>query len=508
MNMKKKTAVLMTGVIMASMVFVTGVSADSMNNVNKIVSIKDGSFYDDVYLKIQPYDEVKMGDTIRLSIENGKFGENIDKYQYKLGGMTYEKLKAAYGEASPDFSPIGVIFDNVMEELMSENMTSDLPYYLRRKNDKELEVELFVCPEDRVNESIYGCGKPSYRIPLPFTAVGSSQTTVEIDSMGTSIRGGWIYVIATAPGTGEDTLSKENILLPIYQSVAGSNNLNKVVLVKENDFNDEVYLKIQPGGEVKLGDKIRLFITNGKFGENIDEYQYKLSDMTYDKLKAYYEDISSNLSSGITVFDNVMEELMSENMTSDLPYYLRRKSDKELEVELFACPEIYAGERIYGLGTPMYKIPLPFTVMGSRNVMVTVDSIGAPIRGGETYIIGKNAVDSEDNIKRGTLDINVGNHFKAALEEKGNILWESSDKDVVSVGTDGVLTGISEGTCDVTAQLGGCIIAKYSVTVNKAENAGGSVLGDVDGDGILTAGDVSLLLEKVLDAEFVFPKKK
>ena len=197
-----------------------------------------------------------------------------------------------------------------------------------------------------------------------------------------------------------------------------------------------------------------------------------------------------------------------ENMTSDLPYYLRRKSDKELEVELFACPEIYAGERIYGLGTPMYKIPLPFTVMGSRNVMVTVDSIGAPIRGGETYIIGKNAVDSEDNIKRGTLDINVGNHFKAALEEKGNILWESSDKDVVSVGTDGVLTGISEGTCDVTAQLGGCIIAKYSVTVNKAENAGGSVLGDVDGDGILTAGDVSLLLEKVLDAEFVFPKKK
>ena len=60
----------------------------------------------------------------------------------------------------------------------------------------------------------------------------------------------------------------------------------------------------------------------------------------------------------------------------------------------------------------------------------------------------------------------------------------------------------------MTAQLGGCILAKYSVTVNKAENAGGSVLGDVDGDGILTAGDVSLLLEKVLDAEFVFPKKK
>ena len=39
MNMKKKTAVLMTGVIMASMVFVTGVSADSMNNVIKIVYI-------------------------------------------------------------------------------------------------------------------------------------------------------------------------------------------------------------------------------------------------------------------------------------------------------------------------------------------------------------------------------------------------------------------------------------------------------------------------------------
>ena len=507
MNMKKKTAVLMTGVIMASMVFVTGVSADSMNNVNKIVSIKDGSFYDDVYLKIQPYDEVKMGDTIRLSIENGKFGENIDKYQYKLGGMTYEKLKAAYGEASPDFSPIGVIFDNVMEELMSENMTSDLPYYLRRKNDKELEVELFVCPEDRVNESIYGCGKPSYRIPLPFTAVGSSQTTVEIDSMGTSIRGGWIYVIATAPGTGEDTLSKDNIL-PIYQSVAGSNNLNKVVLVKENDFNDEVYLKIQPGGEVKLGDKIRLFITNGKFGEDVDKYQYKLGGMTYERLKADYENMSPSYSSTLTVFDNVMRNRMDTERTNALPYYLRRKSDKELEVELFACPGIYAGERIYGLGTPMYKIPLPFTVMGSRNVMVTVDSIGAPIRGGETYIIGKNAVDSEDNIKRGTLDINVGNHFKAVLEEKGNILWESSDKDVVSVGTDGVLTGIGEGTCDVTAQLGGCIIAKYSVTVNKAENAGGSVLGDVDGDGILTAGDVSLLLEKVLDAEFVFPKKK
>ncbi len=68
------------------------------NTINKAVCVKKGDFNDEVFLKIHPYDDVKMGDTIRLSIENAKFGENIDKYQYKLGDMTYERLKAAYGE--------------------------------------------------------------------------------------------------------------------------------------------------------------------------------------------------------------------------------------------------------------------------------------------------------------------------------------------------------------------------------------------------------------------------
>ncbi len=505
MNMKKKTAILMASVITATMIPVTGVLADSMNNINKVVSIKDGAFYDEVYLRIQPYDEVKMGDTIRLSIENGKFGENIDKYQYKLGDMTYDKLKSAYEGLSSDYLLDDAIFDNFMSELMNENKTSDLPYYLRRKNDKELEVELFACPNGIVGENIYGFGKPAYRIPLPFTAGSSSQVAVSIDSMGTSIRGGMTYIVATPPSTGEDM--PENII-PIYQSIAGSNALNRVVAVKEGDFNDEVYLRIQPGGEVKMGDTIRLFIKNGKFGEDIDKYQYKLSDMTYDKLKALYGDASSEFSSGIIVFDNVMKDYMSEERTSALPYYLRRKSDKELEVELFACPEIYAGKNIYGLENTAYKIPLPFTATSSENVMVTIDSIGAPIKGGATYTIGKNAEASGDEVTGGTIHINVGNRFKATIGEKGNILWESSNPEIVSVDTDGVLTGISEGTCEVTAKLYGNIIAKYNVTVNKTENSGGSVLGDVDGDGVLTAGDVSLLLQKVLDSEFAFPKKK
>ncbi len=89
------------------MVPATAAFADSSNTRSKEVSVKDGDFNDEVFLRIQPGEVVEMGDTIIITIANGEFDEDdmneandnnlgIDNYQYKLGDKTYKDLKSDY----------------------------------------------------------------------------------------------------------------------------------------------------------------------------------------------------------------------------------------------------------------------------------------------------------------------------------------------------------------------------------------------------------------------------
>ncbi len=114
-------------------------------------------------------------------------------------------------------------------------------------------------------------------------------------------------------------------------------------------------------------------------------------------------------------------------------------------------------------------------------------------------------------ISGGEAEINVGNRLKLTLknDENKNVVWSSSNSDVVFVEQDGTITGKAAGSADITVTVDEEVIAEYNITVNTEENSSaGLKLGDVDGDGVLTAGDAALVLQKVLNMGFLFPTEK
>jgi len=277
--MKKKIAILLAAVMTATMVPATAAFADSSNSRNKEVSVKDGDFNDEVWLNIQPGEAVEMGDTITLTLANGEFDEDdmnaeyddkraswpdaygIDKYQYKLGDASYDDLKGEYESMEGSFSSELTVFDNTMRDLMDEARTADLPYKLKRNTKRELEVELFALPAAYAGENCYGYGKPAYKIPLPFTADGSGDVTVTIDSNGTTIRGGTSYTIGkSASSSGETTTTVDDIMvgsddielgiITIKESVQGTFKPGRKVTLKLNsgfEFKNKGALKIAGG---------------------------------------------------------------------------------------------------------------------------------------------------------------------------------------------------------------------------------------------------------------------
>ena len=249
-KMKKKIAILLAAVMTATMVPVTAF-ADSSNSVNKVVTVKDGDFNDEVYLKIQPAETVEMDDTILITIENGEFDEDdinknggLEAYQYTaLGkGNDYDTLKADYVDYQGTYSDEKA-FDNVFDTLMRENKTVDLPYKLSRNSKRELEVKLFALPDAYAGEKYADINKPAYKIPVPFTADGSNgNITISVDSNGTSIRGGVTYTVGSVTGSSGDTATS------IDEIKVGSDDIELgVITIKET-----VQGTFKPGKQVTL----------------------------------------------------------------------------------------------------------------------------------------------------------------------------------------------------------------------------------------------------------------
>lgn len=290
--MKKKIAILLAAVMTATMVPVTAF-ADSSNSVNKVVTVKDDDFNDEVYLKIQPGEEVEMDSTITLTIENGEFDEDDivsaaglskgsdvqnalnKKYAYKsLGDKNdYDTLKGEYESYVGDYSAEKA-FDNTFDSLMRLYKTVDLPYKLKRTTKKELEVTLFALPDSVAGEKYADVNKPAYRIPLPFTANGTGNVTVSVDANGTSIRGGVSYTIANSAASSGDTVTT------VDDVKVGSDDLELgVISIKET-----VYGTFKPGKKVTLklnsGFEFSTSKSNPKITAGINASFAEFSDVT------------------------------------------------------------------------------------------------------------------------------------------------------------------------------------------------------------------------------------
>ncbi len=249
----------------------------SANSANKYVSVKEGEFNDDICFIIRPTNEVIMSSEIIFNLENGKFDENInwDSYAYHLGtneNYTYDYFFNEYQRAISGSSEEAA-FRNVFENPMSNARSVELPYKLEKLSDTQLKVTLFPISDSYVDQKFADVNKPFYKIPIPFTATGGGNVKVKINSEGTSISNG-MYTIAETEGSGEE-----------YTFSEGSrNSVSRQIILKENDFNDEQFIKIQPLNEVELDSEIIFTLENGKFdvddmerntsGAGLDYYQY------------------------------------------------------------------------------------------------------------------------------------------------------------------------------------------------------------------------------------------
>ncbi len=400
--------------------------ADSLNSFDRYITVKDGEFNDSLSIVIQPMGEVEMDSRITFELENGIFdeeaidkatsGAGLDYYSYKSLGKqeNYDYLKEEFKEYEADMG-LEIAFVQVFYERMLAARTVNLPYKLRKISDREMEVSLFALPEVYVNETFAGVSKPKYKIPLPFKATGGGNVKMNINSVNTSIRGG-IYTIAKTEGSDEEytysTGSKNSVNI--------KDSLDEYVTVEKGIFNDSLCLIIEPKFQVEMDSEIILKLENGVFDEEdmkntsgqsvgLSKYDYKALEYydSYDYLKNEFERLITDkeITSGMA-FEQVFYDKMYAYRTVDLPYKLRKISDTEMEVTLFALPGVYAGERFAGVNKPIYRIPIPFTATGG-DVSVSLKTEGTSISNSE-HIIGKDAGSSVIPLELGDVDGNDG----------------------------------------------------------------------------------------------------
>ena len=87
---------------------------------------------------------------------------------------------------------------------------------------------MFAIPDAYAGEKFADVNKPAYKIPIPFTADGSGNVTISVDSNGTSIRGGVTYTIGSSTSSSGDTVTT------VDEIMVGSDDIDLgVISIKE-----------------------------------------------------------------------------------------------------------------------------------------------------------------------------------------------------------------------------------------------------------------------------------
>lgn len=213
--MKRKIAILLAAVMTTAMIPMN-VMASSANSVNKSVTVAVDKMVSDVYLKVQPNDEIISGDTISITVEGGEFLKDTELSPYnceKLGSdMSYRDAMELYDanavidqETGKRYLPstaYKVVYDGAVIQT-----TTQLPYQLSTGSNatKEMTVRLFPLPSKYVGYELSSAKvKTHYYIPLPIKAKTAGDIKIKVDANETSITGG-TYTIATATSSSGST---------------------------------------------------------------------------------------------------------------------------------------------------------------------------------------------------------------------------------------------------------------------------------------------------------------
>lgn len=183
-------------------ILITGVEDRSLDMVTSAGALKDGT---PVSLQVRPTSEVKKGESIILTVENGKFDRNLlDKapfvFKTETTGVGYDTLIND-----------GRSVNDVLTEYIGNEDSRKLPYGFRFINSEQIEIYLFPIGDDKVNQnnSDVTKGTPYYDIALPITTEDSDEgaLTVSIDANDSSISSGSYTVATVTSSDGSTTAS-------------------------------------------------------------------------------------------------------------------------------------------------------------------------------------------------------------------------------------------------------------------------------------------------------------
>ena len=257
--MKRKIALALAAVMTVAMLPMSAMAASSNSLSQSNTSIKDDEIlirnldnrsidilnsndYADelvsgtaVSLQVRPTSEVTNGQSIILTVENGKFDErlvDVAPFAYESkNGKSYEDLIALVNG--------GASVETVLTNNVGNQGERKLPYGFKYINSEQIEVRLFPIPDSKVNQnnSDVTQGTPYYDIALPITTEDSEEgaVTVSIDSNESTISSGNYTVATVTDSDGSTTASvvsssinvtsNEDYLVPditIKEDIAGT----------------------------------------------------------------------------------------------------------------------------------------------------------------------------------------------------------------------------------------------------------------------------------------------
>ena len=417
--MKKKIALLMAAIMMTTVFTSTSVIASSSNSLsNKRVVIKpDEILLTDtdlrsvdilntqegldsiaseaaLELEIRPTSEVEYGDSIILTVENGKFDKRLVEsdpfiFRTEMTGTTYDDIIADNRSVN-----------DVLTTYVGNENSRKLPYGFRYINDEQIEVLLYPIKDEKVNKnnSDVTKGTPYYGIKLPVTTEGSKEGSVDlyVDCNDSSINNGH-YDIATVSKYADEI--DINVAGSSFNLISINNykiNKDKVLIkgVENNNIDilntqegidslkngTPISLMIRPSNEIGDNATLLLEIENGKFNKKLAEsdpyiFRTEFTKTTYDEIIADKRDIKTVLTTYIG----------NENSRA-LPYKVKYLSETQLEVTLYPISDdnVYQNNNDVTKGIPYYNVALPITTEGSKDgkVVVILNNKTAPISSG------------------------------------------------------------------------------------------------------------------------------
>jgi len=203
--MKRKIALLLTTIITA-VTFPINAMAASINEINRVLTVSNNEILENVYLRIVPKDEMEIGDSIILTVENAKF--DYDEYnkreneKYNTQNRNYIK---SYMQGMHTWdSAVDALSNKKPETVLNEcfiDGSNELPYKITVKSEKEIQVELFsivssATNKDWTNPRGINIGVPRYMIPLQVITDGIGDVKITVENNNSCITGEESYKIA------------------------------------------------------------------------------------------------------------------------------------------------------------------------------------------------------------------------------------------------------------------------------------------------------------------------